>query len=135
MSQAPNLIVAVAPDLPADQRDALIGLLQHYGDVRDEPYRSVDPATVRAAWDTFVAVMGDMQTVGAGVTATAGAGVAVIAFVERLQAWRRNLRAQGVTPQARFEGGDQAPLDLQSADDAELQRWFLEFFDQQQPSA
>ena len=113
MSQSYRFTVAIDPDLPAAQRDALLQTLR---DQRAELHEveSREPLMI-----TILAIF-------AGVQVVAGAANQVIQLAEKINEWRSKSRAAGVTPDVRLERSGKPPLDLATASDDRVLAWFLE---------
>ncbi len=117
MSPAQSFGVSIAPDLPADEREALLLTLRDDVDLQERTQRFyVDPQLVQAGWHVFVAIMKDVGVVAGGASAA-------ITLAQKINEWRRNARQRGVTPQVRLERPNQPPLDLATAGDQEVQAW------------
>lgn len=120
MSQSYRFTVAINPNLPTEQRDALLQTLRSQ-QVELHEVESREPATI-----TILAILSGVVLAAKGVKEVAGAANEVIKLAEKINEWRARSRASGVAPEVQFERPGAPPLDLATASDARVLAWFLE---------
>jgi hypothetical protein len=111
MNQSQLFNVLVSSDVPELERESLILSLSSVADVQEAPSRISGPE-----WITFVAIMKDVATV-------AGAAAALVKLGNEINTWRRNARQCAIEPKVKLQGPDQAPLELTTATDEEVEKW------------
>lgn len=113
MSDPTLLGISIATTLPSPEQATLRALLERHATLQHSPERLGGPA-----WETFVAIMRDVDVIASG-------GTAMVIFARELLAWRKHMQQQGTTPAVKLTRPDAPPIDLATATDEEVLAWLL----------